>query len=620
MAEYLSKTISDLVNKIMNQEIILPAMQRNFVWPENKIYHLFDSLMRDYPIGTFLFWDISDEIRKQYAFNQFIINVDDKKGEDQRGNTVNKELSKYIAVLDGQQRITSLLVGVMGKWITRIKGKKRSLNTSYVDRYLCIDLLTCPQNPDDEYLFRFVPDSEIETISEDKNGNKHFWLKVSKVFSIERKDGKNIEFDEADYMDDLCDKYQSDFNNARKKDRRKMLQTLRLALHEKDNINYYEAQNKSLAEVIEVFVRVNSGGQKLSASDLMLSVASGNIGDEDIHKKMQDAINTINTSVKSIDNGFKVDKDLILTAGLMFTNAKSLSLQKKDNYEQNQMNAIFNKNWDNIIEALKNTIQYIEYLGFNGNKLSSRNIILPIAYYFFKNNLTETHKDSTSKKASCDRIFIRQWMLRAIINDVFMEGTGSTLLRIRDLIDAESDKYFPLDALMEAKIKKELTINNEWQIDEILEEYNYGDAKIIPILMDLTQSSPDTYQIDHIWPKSLLLSKKAFKKNYPTATDEEFKKFKDKCHKLANLQLLSPKENQEKNDILYEKWIETNHNQPNDEYFTKHLIPKNISYKFKDFINFVEKRNEILRRKIKDSFPDSFSELVKRYGLEDKIK
>ena len=200
-----------------------------------------------------------------------------------------------------------------------------------------------------------------------------------------------------------------------------------------------------------------------------------------------------------------------------------------------------------------------------------------------------------------------------------MEGTGSTLLRMRDLIDIESGKYFPLDALMKTKIKKELTIKDDEQIEEI-QDYKYGDAKIIPLLMDLTQSSPDTYQIDHIWPKSQLLSKKAFKKNFPTATEEQFKDFRDRCHKLANLQLLSPLENQEKNDILYEKWIETNHNQPNDDYFTKHLIPSNISYNFKDFINFTDKRNEILKGKIKDSFPDSFSDVVKRYGLEDKIK
>ena len=123
MAEYLSDTISNLIEKIEEQKIILPAMQRNFVWPEEKIYHLFDSLMHDYPIGTFLFWSIKKDVLNQYAFNQFIRDVDDSKGKLQRGKVAENLLSEYIAVLDGQQRITSILIGVAGRWKTHEKTK-----------------------------------------------------------------------------------------------------------------------------------------------------------------------------------------------------------------------------------------------------------------------------------------------------------------------------------------------------------------------------------------------------------------------------------------------------------------------------------------------------------------
>ena len=618
MAEYLSTEISSLVDMIKNQEIILPAMQRNFVWPEDKIYHLFDSLMRDYPIGTFLFWDIKADIFNQYAFNQFILDVDDKKGKLQRGDCVSVTHDKYVAVLDGQQRITSIVVGVAGKWVTHVKGKRWDDPTSYFDRYLCIDLLTYPQSDEEEYLFRFVPEADIETIAIDRDGIEHYWVKVSKVFaSTTNSDGEVEEFDSADFMDDFSSKYPGKYNDVERKVRRKMLEALQQALCKKKIINYYEAKNKSLAEVIEIFVRVNSGGQKLSASDLMLSVASGTLGNTDIHVKMQDAINSINMSVKDTDNGFKVDKELILTAGLMFTGAKSLSLQKKENYERNQMDAIFQSNWDGIVDALSNTIQYIEYLGFNGSKLSSKNLILPIAYYFFKNNLSDTHKNSTSNRAVCDNIFIRQWMLRAMVNDVFMDGTGSTLMRIRDVIDVYSGKYFPLDELMKAKIKKTLSINDE-QIDEIL-GYEYGDTRIIPLLMDLTCRSTDTYQVDHIWPKSLLLTKKAVRSKFPTANEEQIKAYKAGCNKIANLQLLFPIENQQKNDTPFGDWVKALHSQPGDDYFTTHLIPTNISYDFDSFIQFSEEREKLLRQKIKTAFPDEFTDLVNRFGLQSKI-
>ena len=55
MAEYESKSIIKLISEIKEDKVLLPAIQRNFVWPEEKVIHLFDSLMRDYPIGTFLF-------------------------------------------------------------------------------------------------------------------------------------------------------------------------------------------------------------------------------------------------------------------------------------------------------------------------------------------------------------------------------------------------------------------------------------------------------------------------------------------------------------------------------------------------------------------------------------
>lgn len=543
MAEYQSMTIYDLIDKINNQELILPAMQRNFVWPEEKIYHLFDSLIRDYPIGTFLFWDVKKEAFEQYAFNQFIKDVQESKDKLYRGPAVIQDHSRYSSVLDGQQRITSIYIGIMGKWKTHEKRKKWEDPNSYYDRYLCIDFLYYPETEEDEYLFRFIQPEKIEKLYTDDDNTKHYWVKVSKIFGINSSTGEYIEFDSADYTDDFCSKNPNVLSNTDRKNRRKTLDKLHNALHINNSVNYFEAKNKSLAEVIEIFVRVNSGGQKLSASDLMLSIASGTLGNTDIHVKMQNAINAINSSVKDTMNGFKVDKELILQAGLMATNAPSLSLKKKENYERDQIDTIFQSSWDNIVDSLSTTLQYIEHLGFNGNKLS-KSIVLSIFYYFYKNNLSPNHFSSNNNRASCDRIFIRQWMIRAMINNVFMDGTGSTLIHIRELIDSHSQHYFPLDKLMQRKIKQPLTINDT-QIDEIL-DYKYGDSRIIPLFMDLSYRSTDTYQLDHIWPKSLISTKKAIYSKYPNASDTEIKKFQYTCDRIANLQLLTPRANQEK--------------------------------------------------------------------------
>jgi uncharacterized protein with ParB-like and HNH nuclease domain len=43
----------------------LPNIQRPFVWSEEQIYRLFDSIMREYPISTFLVWKSNARIRRR---------------------------------------------------------------------------------------------------------------------------------------------------------------------------------------------------------------------------------------------------------------------------------------------------------------------------------------------------------------------------------------------------------------------------------------------------------------------------------------------------------------------------------------------------------------------------
>lgn len=388
MAEYTPKTIYELIQEIDEGRVILPAMQRNFVWSEDKICSLFESIMRDYPIGTFLFWMINEDIFKKYVFNEFIRDYDEELGKMQRGKRATASFSDYTAVLDGQQRITSLYMGVKGKYRTHIKGKPWDKPESYVDRYLCVDILFLP-GEDEEYKFAFLPDESIECFKTDDNGNNEYWIKVSTVF--EEDDVSNM----ADIALGIPENNSIFPLNLRKK-AIKTLSTLYNALKLVQNVNFYSAKNKTLTDVVDIFVRVNSGGQKLDSSDLMLSVAAGEQGDVDIHVRIQEAVEEVNNVPVKIEEGFKVDKELLLTAGLLFTGADSLSLKNSNNYSSSRMNEVFKDHWDSIIDALKTAVDYIEYLGFVGKKLS-RNSILPVAYYFYKNQISLSHKSSASK-------------------------------------------------------------------------------------------------------------------------------------------------------------------------------------------------------------------------------
>src|SRR6266487_3723740 len=65
-------TIVDILKGIQNQQFVLPAIQREFVWDQDQICRLFDSLLRNYPIGSFLFWNVKGEHSSEFKFYGFI--------------------------------------------------------------------------------------------------------------------------------------------------------------------------------------------------------------------------------------------------------------------------------------------------------------------------------------------------------------------------------------------------------------------------------------------------------------------------------------------------------------------------------------------------------------------
>ena len=100
-------TIADTLRQIERHEIVLPAIQREFVWQPEQICTLFDSLMQGYPFGTFLYWKIDQEHNGRYQFYDFVLDYHerDRPHCPRIGKMPNRDV---VTVLDGQQRITAL--------------------------------------------------------------------------------------------------------------------------------------------------------------------------------------------------------------------------------------------------------------------------------------------------------------------------------------------------------------------------------------------------------------------------------------------------------------------------------------------------------------------------------
>lgn len=623
MSAYNSYSVQDLIDDVTSGKLILPAMQRNFVWSEEKIADLFDSLLRGYPMGTFLFWQVDEDDLKELAFNEFLSVKDDKQihyGLNRGARSYPTGRHEYLAVLDGQQRITSLYIGLKGYVNKHISGKKWDDPSSYEKLFLCIDAFVefkknSKGSPEAVgYSFKFQPERNIEELITDETGKEHFWVKVATVFEQD--------FDGRDYVYLVEKKVPSLTQNT---DQRRVmgntLDELATKLTRHPNMTYFVAKCKELSKIVDIFVRVNSGGQKLSACDLMMSVASVSQGGIDIHKKMQQAIKTIEEATEN----FKVEKEFILTAGLLLTSSKSLSLAKRDNYKPEKVDEIFIDNWEAIISSICNTFKFVDHIGISGDKLKSKNILLPIVYYFFKNKLTESFCHSSSKRAQCDRIFIRQWILRSIINEVFHEGIPATLLALRKVLDRATKNYFPLDDLLEKQVKKPLNISND-QLDELL-DIEHGDVKIVPILRELTKNQDTSIDVDHLWPKSRLQNANEVKKNLAECSNYDIDKTKINFYiqnkdKLPNLQLLNSVVNKEKQAVPFDQWIQRNYpdEQSKELYCDINSIPKGISYRYDNFEEFIAIRKKLLKIRLRQAFPLTFEELVTRYSLEKAIE
>jgi Protein of unknown function DUF262 len=152
---YTAESISSILPNL-NNSWYLPSLQREFVWGTDRICELFDSLMRAYPISSLLTWKIPDEARDEVEAYRFL-----NQGSDFGAHNIRERAfgaKDLIFVLDGQQRLTSLLIGLKGTYEVR----RKYARTGESQR-LHLDLLRDGEAPDDQgevsYGFEFRPNS-----------------------------------------------------------------------------------------------------------------------------------------------------------------------------------------------------------------------------------------------------------------------------------------------------------------------------------------------------------------------------------------------------------------------------------------------------------------------------
>ena len=355
-------TIAEALKRIQTKSYVLPAIQREFVWKPEQIERLFDSLMQGYPIGTFLFWLVEESTSGKFKFYDFVLNY------HQRDAAHCPDLGKMhhqsvTAVLDGQQRLTALNIGLRGSMAIKQPNKWWTNPDAFPVRTLRLDLLA-PQVPDEDgviYRFRFLDDTQAAA----RDDNAH-WFKVSDILGL------------ADGPAMLAGLMEHGLQGDGLKTAYATLDRLHRVVHSHNLINYYEEETQDVERVLNIFIRLNSGGTVLSYSDLLLSIAVAQWKQVDARAEIHNLVDELNR----IGTGFNFSQDFVLKAGLMLADIKSVGF-KVENFTNANM-AILEANWPAIRSALVRTVELASSFGLNGQTLRADSALLPVAYYLYR--------------------------------------------------------------------------------------------------------------------------------------------------------------------------------------------------------------------------------------------
>lgn len=238
--------VSDLLNDVKNGRIGLPDLQRPFVWKDNKVRELLDSMMKGYPIGYIMLWASPDD----YA-NTAQIGKNDK---------VYKQPDDL--VIDGQQRLTALLAAMYGVTIRDKNYAERKIRISFNPLTREFAVWTQAFERDPEWI------SEISSVfSADQ---EHSISKFRKTYIKTANEGR-IKNGQPQLTEDEEDLIEENINDL-----------LNLGIYSLPTLKINAKADEE--DVADIFVRVNSGGQNLTEKNFIETLIA--VYDNEVYDKI----------------------------------------------------------------------------------------------------------------------------------------------------------------------------------------------------------------------------------------------------------------------------------------------------------------------------------------------
>lgn len=563
-------TIAKAIGEIQANRYVLPAIQREFVWSAEQIEKLFDSLMRGYPIGSFLFWQIDPQNLDDFRFYRF---MDWYHQRDHKHNEPIELIGDHntIAILDGQQRLTALNIGLKGWYAYKLPWYRWSNDDAFPKQRLYLNLTDPPDDTEFAYEFRMLRDKEAQNPVEGK-----FWFPVGEV----------LKFEELPEVYDYC---HDQGLTAGSKFPHRALMRLWEVVNKDRIVNYYLEEGQDLDKVLNIFIRVNSGGTQLSYSDMLLSIATAQWQEKDAREEIYDLVDSLN----AVGESFNFSKDFVLKASLVLVDIPTIEF-KVNNFNQQNMLTI-EAQWDDISRALRLTANLLASWGYNRETLISNNAVIPLAYYLYKQGNPVNFVVSGHCKD--DRDNMHRWLMTALLKRTFSGQPDNVLRSIRRVI-AENHDCFPIHCIFDAlrPTAKSMTFD-EAQLEGLL-GYQYGQSYTFTVLTLLYPwlNFEHHFHVDHIFPRSMFTEKELKSRSIPS---DQWHCWLDHVNDLANLQLLQGISNQEKADKEFEAWLQSSQQTQLEmtSYCDLHIIP-NVDLSFENFPNFLEVREQVIKERL----------------------
>jgi hypothetical protein len=477
---YKPRSLFSIITEI-NSNIFLPHIQRPFVWDVGQMGKLFDSLMRGYPIQTLLFWKTKEEIkvRKFMDVVDSEIDLSTLYHAQKSQNGVEK-----IFVLDGQQRLQTLFCLYSGSLADEKTG-------AHLEAYISINAEEPNVNTNQIHNVVFLPVGTVQP------------LPLFRIKDLMSKYDKKSSEDISDEVNSLLDPILNDVDDAKKsreKIVRKNISWIVSILREDKHFWIEELDGVANAypykTILEIFIRVNSGGTKLDASDLMFAAM------KELSPEIEANLEEISTILCAGNLSFEIDTIL---KSILLVNDKGASVDQAKFIGDSGKALVksIDDNWDTkyqpAFEALKDFI--VTNLKLDSDKvIRSYNSFVPIFEYLYFNP-TPTPDNKSRLKSFYYRAQLFNWFSSQ--TDGILDYLHNNFLKNCAGIDfpiAGIANYFELNRHNKSKFDM-ATLTDHSQRFFLLHLMYVESQGLSAFNVKLKNNTP---HIDHIYPKSKL--------------------------------------------------------------------------------------------------------------------